>query len=197
MDRERLQKQLNFIVEVDKMKTILRQSVIIDKSKRENDAEHSWHLALMAMILSEYAYSPKVDINRAIRMAIVHDLVEVYAGDTFAYDEKANEDKLEREEASAVKLFGILPEDQGKEMYLLWKEFDTMETPDSIYAAALDRLQPFILNYNTQGHTWALSDVTSSKIYQRLAKVKEGLPELWEVVEYMIQDSIDKGYIKG
>lgn len=195
MDKERFKKQFDFIVEVDKMKTILRKSVIIDKSKRENDAEHSWHLALMAMILWEYAYSPKVDINRVIRMAIVHDLVEVYAGDTFAYDEKANEDKLEREEAAADKLFGILPEDQGKDMYLLWKEFDAMETPDSIYAAALDRLQPFILNYYTQGHTWQLGHITSSKVYQRLAKVKEGLPELWEMVEYMIQDSIDKGYL--
>lgn len=196
MDKERFQKQLDFIVEVDKMKTILRQSVIIDQSKRENDAEHSWHLALMAMILSEYVHSPKVDVNRAIRMALVHDLVEVYAGDTFAYDEDANEDKLAREEAAAEKLYGILPEDQGRELYLMWKEFDEMETPDSIYAAALDRLQPFILNYCTSGYTWNIGNVTSSQVYQRLAKIKEGLPELWEVVEYMVEESIEKGYIK-
>ena len=140
MEETRLQKQLRFLVEVDQMKNVLRQTLLVDKSRRENDAEHSWHFALMAMLLSEYADGSKVDFYRVLRMALVHDLIEVYAGDTFAYDKKGNEDKEEREKKAADKLFGMLPEDQGKEIRDLWEEFDQMETPDAQYAASIDRL---------------------------------------------------------
>ncbi|NMA83896.1 MAG: HD domain-containing protein [Epulopiscium sp.] len=195
MDKERFSKQLQFLIEIDKMKTILRQNVLIDQSKQENDAEHSWHFAVMALILSEYADSKEVNINRVLKMALLHDLVEIYAGDTFAFDEKANEDKLLRETEAADKLFGLLPLDQGTEYRLLWEEFDAMETPDAIYAAAIDRFQPFILNYMTQGHTWKLGNVTSAKVYKRLEMVKYAMPKLWETIEFMVQDSIEKGYL--
>jgi len=197
MDEERFQRQLGFLMEVDQMKNIQRKTLIADGSRPETDAEHSWHLALMAMVLHEYAYSPEVDINRVIRMALVHDIVEVYAGDTFCYDESANKDKEEREAKAADRIFGMLPEDQGKEYRKLWEEFDAMETPDAIYAAAIDRFQPFINNYVTEGHTWKLGDVTSSKVYKRISTVKEGLPELWGFVEFLINDAIEKGYLKA
>ena len=192
----RLEKQINFLIEVDKMKTVLRQTLLVDKSKRENDAEHSWHFALMAMILFEYSDRSEVNILRVLKMALVHDLIEIYAGDTFAYDEKGNENKLERETAAADKLFSMLPDDQKNEIYSLWLEFDKMETADSKYAAAIDRLQPFINNYMTEGHTWKLGNVTSDKVYKRMGMVKEGAPELWDFVVDIVNSSIEKGYLK-
>ena len=196
MEETRLQKQLRFLVEVDQMKNVLRQTLLVDKSRRENDAEHSWHFALMAMLLSEYADGSKVDFYRVLRMALVHDLIEVYAGDTFAYDKKGNEDKEEREKKAADKLFGMLPEDQGKEIRDLWEEFDQMETPDAQYAASIDRLQPLINNYMTQGHTWHIGTVTSKDVYARAAIIEKASPELWKVVQFIIKDSIEKGWLK-
>ena len=147
----KLEKQLQFLIEVDKMKTILRQTLLVDKTRRENDAEHSWHFALMAIILYEYADQGKVSLYRVLKMALVHDLIEIYAGDTFAYDDAGNATKEQRETEAADKLFGILPSGQGEELRALWEEFDRMETPDAMYAAALDLLQPFINNYLTEG----------------------------------------------
>lgn len=193
MDKK-LTMQLNFLREVDKMKNILRQTLLMDKSKRENDAEHSWHFAIMAMTLSEYA-NKSVNIDRVIRMALVHDLVEIYADDTFCYDEVGYEDKEKREKEAADKLFSLLPEEQAIEFRSLWEEFDKMETPDARFAAAVDRFQPFFSNYYTDGHTWALNKVTSDKVYKRMSVVKDAVPELWEFVEFVIQDSIKKGYI--
>lgn len=195
LNYERFTKQMQFLIEIDKMKTILRKSVIIDMSRRENDAEHSWHLAIMALILYEYAYSSEVDIARVLKMLLVHDIVEIYAGDTFAYDEKGYLDKNSRENDAAVKIFGILPAEQGIEYYNLWVEFDKMDTPDSIYAAAIDRFQPFILNYMTHGHTWKLGSVKSEQVYKRMIAIKQGMPKLWDTVETIIHDSIAKGYI--
>lgn len=196
MDEKRFKQQMKFLVEADKMKTIMRQTLLIDKSRQENDAEHSWHFALMAMVLFEYAYSPKVDMLRVLKMALIHDLVEIYAGDTFAYDDVGYEDKLKREEEAADKLFGLLPDDQGKEYRELWEEFDEMQTPDAIYASAIDRLQPLVNNYLTDGHTWSFPGVDSSKVYKRASKIKEALPELWGFVDHMLQDSIKRGLLK-
>ena len=193
----RLKKPLEFAVEIDKMKTILRRSAIISEPRRENNAEHSWHFAAMAMLLYEYAYTDKVDLTRVLKMALIHDLVEIYAGDTFAFDKQANADKEEREEKAANKIFGMLPEEQGKEYRTLWEEFDEMKTPDSLYAAAIDRLQPFILNHNTEGHTWKLGKVTKQQVYDRIGVVKTALPALWEFVEEVIAEAIKKGYIKN
>lgn len=193
---ERFEKQLSFLIEVDKMKTILRRTLLADGSRRENDAEHSWHFALMAMIFYEYADRTRVDLSRVIKMALIHDLVEVYAGDTFAYDEEGNLDKEERERQAADRLFSLLPEDQGGEIRALWEEFDAMETADSRYAAAIDRMQPFINNYMTRGYTWSMGDVNRGKVLCRMDMVRQGAPELWPFVEAVIADSIEKGYLK-
>ena len=192
----RFEKQLAFLTEIDKMKTVLRQTLLIDKSKRENDAEHSWHFAVMAMIFFEYAGSRETDLLRVLKMALVHDLIEIYAGDTFAYDEQANEDKEEREAMAAEKLFALLPQDQGTEIKELWLEFEQAETPDALYAAAIDRLQPFINNYMTEGHTWKLGDVSRSQVLKRMDKVRTGAPELWTFVEEVISLSVQEGYIR-
>ena len=194
MDVNRLEQQMRFLVEVDKMKSVYRRTILIDKTRRESDAEHSWHFALMAMLLAEYADPEKVDCARVIRMALVHDLIEIYAGDTFAYDVQGNQDKRQRETEAADKLFALLPEDQAAEIRALWEEFDAMETPDAQYAAAIDRLQPFLNNYLTQGHTWGLGGVKSAQVYERMDPIRVALPEVWPFVDKMIQESIEKGY---
>lgn len=192
----RFLQQLSFLTEVDAMKNILRRTLLVDGSRRENDAEHSWHFALMAMVLYEYSDCHNVNLSRVLKMALVHDLIEIYAGDTFAYDVKGNEDKLARETAAADKLFALLPEDQGVEYRKLWEEFDARETSDAVYAAAIDCLQPFINNYLTQGHTWKEGNVHSAQVYERLNSVKKGAPDLWPFVEFVIEDSIQKGYLQ-
>lgn len=195
MDTSRFEQQMRFLVEIDQMKNVLRQTLLADGSRRESDAEHSWHLAMYAMLLSEYAPEP-VDVSRVVRMVLVHDLIEIYAGDTFCYDKEGNKDKAAREKAAADRLYALLPADQGAEYRALWEEFDRMDTPDSRFAAALDRIQPIINNYLTQGHTWKLGHVTSTQVYERVAPVKNGFPEAWEMVERVIHDSIEKGFLK-
>lgn len=192
---EKLKKQLDFIIEVDKMKNTLRQTLLMDKSRQENDAEHSWHFALMALTLFEYSNLKNVDINRVIKMALLHDLVEIYAGDTFAYDVAGNEDKEAREIEAADRLFSLLPDEQAIEFRGLWEEFDKMESQDAMYASAIDRLQPFISNYKTDGHTWVLHKVTVDKVYKRMDPIRLVLPEVWKFVEFVIKDSCEKGYI--
>lgn len=192
---DKLKGQLDFLIEADKMKSILRQTLLIDKSRRENDAEHSWHIALMAMTLAEYVPF-EINLDRVIRMALVHDLVEVYAGDTFAYDTAGYESKEERENEAADRLFSLLPMEQGHVYRALWEEFDAMQTPDAIYASAIDHLQPFINNSLTDGHTWVQHGVTVDKIYKRMAIVKDALPALWEFVENVINENLKAGRIK-
>lgn len=197
MDVNRLEEQMRFLVEADKMKSVYRRTILINQTRRESDAEHSWHFAMMAMLLAEYADPGKVDRNRVIRMALVHDLIEIYAGDTFAYDVVGNQDKLRRETEAADKLFAILPADQGTELRALWEEFDAMETPDAQFAAAIDRLQPFINNYLTQGHTWGLGGVKSAQVYERMDPIRVAIPKIWPFVDKMIQESIEKGYLEA
>lgn len=195
MNTQRIEQQFQFLVEVDKMKNIARQTLLADGSRQETDAEHSWHFALMAMVLYEYSDCKNVNIDRVIRMALVHDLIEIYSGDTFAYDIAGNKDKLARETAAADKLFAVLPPDQGKMYRALWEEFDAMETADALYAAAIDRLQPLLNNFLTAGHTWQLNEVSSAQVYERMAPIKAAAPDLWNVVEFMVHDSIEKGYL--
>lgn len=193
-DNEKLNQLLLFTAEVDKMTSVFRRTLLIDKSRRENDAEHSWHIALMAMIFKDF--SPKgVDINRAVKMCIIHDLVEIYAGDTFAYDTHAIESKKERESIAAQNLFSKLPVNTGLELKNLWEEFDLMESLDSKYASCMDRLQPFLHNTLTEGHTWKESKTSASKVYKRLEIVKEVIPELWDWVEKNISNAIKKGWL--
>lgn len=192
---EKIQNQIKFAITIDEMKNIFRRNLLADGSRRENDAEHSWHLAMLAMILEEYS-AEKVDIERVLKIALIHDLIEVYAGDTFAYDAKGNEDKHEREIQAAEKLFGMLDPVQGREIRELWDEFEAMETAESKYANAIDRIQPLILNYLTDGHTWKMGDVTSDKIYKRMDIIRTATPELWHIVEGIINTSIKAGILK-
>lgn len=196
MEKSRFKKQLEFLIKADKLKNVLRQTAVVDESRQETVAEHSWHFALTAATLLEYSNFPKIDILKVLKMALVHDLVEVYAGDTFAYDEAGYADKEEREKEAADRIFGLLPEEQAAEFRGLWEEFEAMKTPEAVYAAAVDRLQPFINNYMTRGHTWRLHKVTSDKVYRRMEVVKQAMPELWGFVDEVIRDSIKKGYIK-
>lgn len=192
---DNLQKILSFIVEVDKIKNIMRRTLLIDGSRRENDAEHSWHLAIMAMLLTEYADDKNFTLDKVLKMVIVHDLVEIYAGDTFAFDVKGNLEKEDKEKQSADKLFGQLPSNQGKQLRKLWEEFDEAKTPEARYAAALDRLQPFIHNLCTEGHTWVLGKVTKEQVYKRSGLAMEVLPALKPWMEEQINDAIKKGWI--
>ena len=192
----RLDQQLRFTAEIDKMTSILRRTMLIDGSRRENDAEHSWHIAVMAMIFEEYAAEP-VDVSRAVKMCVVHDLIEIYAGDTFAYDAAGNADKAEREAAAADKLFAQLPSEQGSEIRSLWEEFDAMQTPDAKYAACMDRLQPFLHNTLTGGHTWVESGTVRTSVEKRMAIIKDFMPEVYKWVEKNLDNAVAQGWLKA
>lgn len=192
---DRLKKQIAFIVEVDKLKSILRQSLITGEMRHENDAEHSWHLALMAFLLAEYT-DEKVDLLKVMKMTLMHDLVEIDAGDTYCYDEQANLDKREREEKCAKRIFSLLPEEQAKEMVDLWEEFELMETPEAKYAATLDRLQPLLLNYFTGGISWKEHGIYADQVMERNLRVQNCSEKLWELIKYLIEDAQAKGYLK-
>src|SRR5947208_2735639 len=174
----RLTQQLQFVVEIDKLKQILRQTSLIDGSRRENSAEHSWHLALMALLLAEYA-GDVVDLLRVVKMVLIHDLVEIDAGDTFCYDAQANLSKDEREQAAAARIFGMLPGDQRREVQTLWEEFEAGATPVARFANALDRLQPLLHNYHTEGGTWRRYGITRDAVLRRMAPIQSGAPALW------------------
>lgn len=195
MPADRLRQQIQFVIEVDKLKQVLRQTLLTNGSRRENSAEHSWHIALMAIVLAEYAPAP-IDLLHVIKLLLLHDLVEIDAGDTFCYDDRGNESKADRETQAADRLFGLLPPDQAGEFRALWDEFEAQETPAARFAAALDRLQPLLNNQQTGGHTWKLHDVTSDRVLQRMAPIQTGAPELWPVVQQVINDCIAAGHLK-
>jgi len=191
----RLQQQLDFLVEIDKLKTVLRQtSVITQSQQRENDAEHSWHLAMLIVVLREYA-SESIDLIRCIKMVLIHDLVEIDAGDTFAYDSQGYSDKEQREQAAADRIFNLLPSDQAKELRVLWDEFETGQTPEAKFAVAVDRLQPFLSNMQTQGGTWKKHHINSEQVLQRMAPIKAVSSELWQVILDNLEIACDKGYV--
>ena len=191
---ERMDRQFLFTAEIDKMTAVMRRTMLIDKSRRENDAEHSWHIAVMAMLFREYAAEP-VDIGRVVQMCVVHDLVEILAGDIFAYDEKGNLDKADREKKAADQLFGELPEDQGKMIRSLWEEFDAMETADAKYAACMDRLQPFLHNTLTDGKTWVESGAVRPAVEKRMEVVKEFMPRVYEWVLNNLDSAVERGWL--
>ena len=191
---ERLDQQLKFTAEIDKMTSVYRRTMLISGIRNENDAEHSWHIAVMAMLLTEYAAEP-VDIGRVVRMCVVHDLVEIEAGDTFAYDDQGNIGKAERERIAADKLFSRLPEDQGSMIHGLWEEFDAMETPDAKYAACVDRLQPFLHNVLTDGHTWRNGKVARASVEKRISVIREFMPEVYRWMEANIEQAVEKGWL--
>lgn len=197
MTNERLLKQISFIVEIDKLKTILRKSLIMDSSRLENDAEHTWHLAMMAIILIEHANESDLDILRVLKMLLIHDIVEIDAGDTFAYDTKGHDDKAERENAAAERIFGLLPSEQKEECFLLWQEFEEKRTAEAKYAGALDRLQPILHNYHTQGHSWQKYGITSDRVLAYNKQIANGSEALWAFAQELIGDAVAKGYIKA
>jgi len=196
MNDIRLNKQIEFILEIDKLKKVYRQSVITDGSREENDAEHSWHLAVMAIVLHEYANDTNIDLLKVLKMVLIHDIVEIDAGDTFIYDKKGNEKKAQREMMAAERIFGLLPEEQYMEFKKLWEEFEARETPEAKFAATLDRLEPLLLNAKTGGHTWKKFNITSERVLQKNLHTKQGSAKLWEYINDLIEECIDKGYLK-
>lgn len=191
----RLAQQLAFIIEIDKLKSVLRQTRLINDSRQENSAEHSWHLAVMAALLGEYA-EPETDIGRVVKMVLVHDIVEIDAGDAFAYDPAANVGKEEREEQAAQRLFGMLPNEQRDEMLGLWHEFEAQNTAESRFANALDRLQPLLMNYTIGGGTWKKAGVTLDKVRLRMAPIGKASKALGDYVELILEDSVAKGFLR-
>ena len=213
MENERLKKQLEFLLTLDKLKNVYRQTYILcddlpqgskefdDNFKekkplprRENDAEHSFSLAIAAAVLAEYSNEP-VDITKVMKMVLVHDAVEIYAGDTYCYDDEGAKTKEAREKAAAEKIFGTLPEEQAAEYRALWDEFEAKSTPEAVYANAIDRLQPLILNYLTDGHTWKMG-VHAPQILKRMDIIRTATPELWHIVEGIISTSIKEGILQ-
>jgi len=190
---EKLEEQVAFVAEIDKLKHVYRQTFLMDGSRNENDAEHSWHLATMAILLSEHAADPEVDLLRTVKMILVHDLVEIDAGDTFAYDEEGAQDKADREQKAAERIFALLPEDQGREIHELWTEFEGMETPESRFAASLDRFQPLLHNIMTGGGAWKKHGVTSDRVIARNRHIAKGSPRLWEYAERLINEAVERG----
>jgi putative hydrolases of HD superfamily len=193
---DRLAQQIQFILEIDRLKTILRQTLLTDGSRRENSAEHSWHIAVMAMVLVEYAPGP-VDLLRVMKMLLLHDVVEIDAGDTFCYDAQGNESKGDREQRAADRLFGLLPPDQGVELRQLWDEFEAQATPEAQFAAALDRLQPVLHNWQTQGGTWQQHGISRDRVDQRVAPMAVGAPALWQYIQAVLDDCVAAGYLRG
>jgi putative hydrolase of HD superfamily len=192
---ERLEAQIRFILEIDQLKTVLRRTWILDRSRRENSAEHSWHLAVMALLLAEYG-PPGLDLPRVLKMVLVHDLVEIDAGDTFCYDAAALLDQAERERRAADRLFPLLPDDLAAELRALWEEFDARTTPEARFAAALDRLQPVLHNYATEGGTWREHRVSRDQVLERNRPMGDGAPDLWEYARALIDDAAARGLIE-
>lgn len=193
-DSVRLTQQIQFVLELDRLKQILRQTRLTDNSRRENSAEHSWHLAMMAIALYEYAPEP-LDIHRVIQLLLLHDVVEIDAGDTFCFDPLGNQNKSERELRAAERIFGLLPADLATSFRALWDEFEAGETPEARFARALDCLQPFLHNLQTQGGTWQQHGITRDRVLQRMQAVQIGAPALWEFVQQNIHQAITAGYL--
>src|SRR2546430_2109734 len=184
MDSDRFEKQLQFILEIDKLKTISRRTYLLNAERLENTAEHSWHLAMLAMLLAEHANEP-VNVSRVIRMVLVHDIVEIDAGDTYYYDPVGALDKADRESRAADRLFGLLPADQGKELRDLWEEFEACRTPDARFAAALDRFMPQLHNYHTRGKSWSEHGVTADRVLERNACIAEVFFQAEDGIRYL------------
>lgn len=192
----RIEQQMTFIVEIDKVKNIFRQTYLSDGKRKENDAEHSWHIAIMAIILKEYV-SEDVDVLKVMIMVLLHDLVEIDAGDTYAYDTEGISTKREREMKAAERIFGLLPEEQGIYFRELWNEFEDYESPEAKYAHLLDNLQPLLLNDASAGRSWVEHGVKKSQIYKRNEKIEETSKPIWDYMKQIIQANIEKGNIQN
>jgi putative hydrolase of HD superfamily len=192
---ERLKKQMDFCLEIDKEKNIFRQTSLSGYGRKENDAEHAWHMAIMAYLLREYA-NAEIDIGKVMIMCLIHDIVEIDAGDTYAYDEENLKTQKAREDAAKERIFSLLPEDQKKDMIALFDEFEAYETPESRFAHAMDNIQPLILNHSNEGGDWKEHDVHSDQVYGRQNKTRLGSEILFQMADELIQLNIKKGNLK-
>ena len=193
--QERLSQQIRFIIEADKLKEIFRQSLLTQSRRQENDAEHSWHLCLMVIVLAEHANHPGLDVLRVLKMLLIHDIVEIDAGDTFAYDEARLATQHEREARAADRIFGLLPADQTADFRVLWEEFEGRTTPEARFAAAVDRFQPMLQNCLTEGAAWRANGVTSDRVLSRAVHIKDGATAVWEQATRMIADAVKAGHL--
>lgn len=193
MESGRIYKQIKFLIEADKLKEIYRRTYLQDGSRRENSAEHSWHIALMAIILNEYTIEP-VNINHVLMLLLIHDMVEIDAGDTYCYDMDAEQDRAWREKLAAERLFSILPDDQSLLIRKLWEEFEMGETPEAHFAIAMDRLMPLLLNYANKGKSWKENGISVNQVMARVRTLKASSPFLWEFAVGLIGDAVEKGF---
>ena len=191
---DRMKQQIAFLMEIDKVKNIFRQTYLADGKRKENDAEHSWHLAIAAFLLKEYV-AEDVDVMKVMIMVLIHDLVEIDAGDTYAYDAEGAKTKRAREVAAANRIFGMLPEDQGGYFRELWDEFEAYESDDAKFAHLLDNFQPLLLNHESNGKSWTEHHVKKSQIYKRNEKIEETSPEVWERMKQIVEEHIALGHV--
>ena len=191
---DRMKQQIAFLMEIDKVKNIFRQTYLADGKRKENDAEHSWHLAIAAFLLKEYV-AEDVDVMKVMIMVLIHDLVEIDAGDTYAYDAEGAKTKRAREVAAADRIFGMLPEDQGGYFRELWDEFEAYESDDAKFAHLLDNFQPLLLNHESNGKSWTEHHVKKSQIYKRNEKIEETSPEVWERMKQIVEENIALGHV--
>ncbi len=197
MDKSRLDKQFDFFREIDKEKFIGRQTYLSDGVRKENDAEHAWHIAIMTILLSEYS-NEKIDVLKTVTMLLIHDIVEIDAGDTYAYDEEGIKTQHEREQKAADRIFGLLPNDQGEKLKALWEEFERGDTPEAKFAHTMDNVQPTMLNAHTNGKAWKEHEVLLSKILKRNKATAEGSEDIWNYsFNNFISPNVDKGNIKN
>lgn len=195
MDKERFEKQIAFILESDKEKSIVRQTHLSGHGRQENDAEHAWHMAMMIYLLKEYS-NEEIDVTKTMMMALIHDIVEIDAGDTYAYDTDGLKTQREREEKAAERIFGLLPNDQKEELHRLFEEFEAYETPESRFAHAMDNLQPLLLNNSNDGDDWRKHGVTKSQVMKRQSKTELGSKEIWKYTKKIIEKNVKKGNIQ-
>lgn len=195
IENERLRQQIEFLLEIDKLKSVIRRTPLANQSRFENSAEHSWHLAMAAMILSEYAADAEFDPMHAIKMLIVHDLIEIDAGDTYCYDDQGRQDQKQREDIAAERIFGLLPEDQKQMILELWEEFEDRRTAAARFAHAADRLMPLLHNYVTEGRSWRENGIRRPQVKERMASIRLGSERLHAVASAVIDESVRRGYL--
>ena len=188
--------QIEFIREIDKLKYIFRKTKLINSDRPENDAEHSWHLAMMAIVLAGHANEP-IDLEKVMKMVLIHDIVEIDSGDVFVYDTAKNHDNFDEELKAARRIFGILPKEQAEEFLNIWIEFEEMKTPESKFARALDRLEPLLQNASNNGGTWREFDVKYDKVIEKKKVIKEGSEKIWEFAKQLIDESVEKGILSS
>ena len=192
---DKLAQQIAFIKEIDKIKYIQRKTKLFDSQRNENDAEHSWHLAMMAIVLAEHS-NEKIDLLKVIKMVLIHDIVEIDAGDIFIYDTQKNHDNTEEETKAAKRIFGILPQNQAQELIQIWEEFEAGETHEAKFAKSMDRLEPLLQNTSNKGGTWKEFEVDYEKVYQKKKVIAKASNTIWNYAKNLIQESVEKGFLK-